>query len=133
FLLFFFPFPFFSFFYLVLKIPSLLIYPPYLSSSQNLIMACIFHSFQSTVIVCRNIETKKDDEAQVKQHNIPLLTPYKMGKFQLSHRVVLAPLTRQRSYNNIPQPHAILYYSQRASKGGFLLSEATDISESAQG
>ncbi|XP_057762957.1 12-oxophytodienoate reductase 2-like [Arachis stenosperma] len=42
----------------------------------------------------------------------PLLTPYKMGKFNLSHRVVLAPLTRQRSYNNVPQPHAVLYYSQ---------------------
>ncbi|KAI9075523.1 hypothetical protein K1719_042501 [Acacia pycnantha] len=32
---------------------------------------------------------------------IPLLKPYKLGKFNLSHRVVLAPLTRQRSYNNL--------------------------------
>ncbi|KAI9075520.1 hypothetical protein K1719_042498 [Acacia pycnantha] len=32
---------------------------------------------------------------------LPLLTPYKMGNFNLSHRVVLAPLTRQRSYNNL--------------------------------
>ncbi|RHN53336.1 putative 12-oxophytodienoate reductase [Medicago truncatula] len=64
---------------------------------------------------------------------IPLLTPYKMGKFNLSHRVVLAPLTRQRSYNNIPQQHAVLYYSQRASEGGLLISEATGVSETAQG
>ncbi|GFQ00588.1 putative 12-oxophytodienoate reductase 11 [Phtheirospermum japonicum] len=56
-----------------------------------------------------------------------------MGEFQLSHRVVLAPLTRNRSYNNIPQPHAILYYSQRASKGGLLISEATGVSDTAQG
>ncbi|KAL6316316.1 hypothetical protein AAG906_017949 [Vitis piasezkii] len=63
----------------------------------------------------------------------PLLTPYKMGKFQLSHRVVLAPLTRQRSWNNVPQPHAILYYSQRATKGGLLITEATGVSDTAQG
>ncbi|KAG6388890.1 hypothetical protein SASPL_150326 [Salvia splendens] len=64
---------------------------------------------------------------------IPLLTPYKMGNFQLSHRVVLAPLTRQRSFNNVPQPHAVLYYSQRATKGGFMLTEATGVSDTAQG
>ncbi|CAI9755962.1 unnamed protein product [Fraxinus pennsylvanica] len=64
---------------------------------------------------------------------IALLTPYKMGKFQLSHRIVLAPLTRQRSYNNVPQPHAILYYSQRTTEGGFLLTEATGVSDTAQG
>ncbi|GMP78992.1 hypothetical protein CsSME_00034714 [Camellia sinensis var. sinensis] len=65
-------------------------------------------------------------------HN-PLLSPYKMGNFLLSHRVVLAPLTRQRSFNNVPQPHAILYYSQRTSKGGLLISEATGVSDTAQG
>ncbi|KAF5479440.1 hypothetical protein F2P56_000260 [Juglans regia] len=64
---------------------------------------------------------------------IPLLTPYKLGKFDLSHRVVLAPLTRQRSYGNVPQPHAILYYSQRTSKGGLLIAEATGVSDTAQG
>nr|DAD39048.1 TPA_asm: hypothetical protein HUJ06_013371 [Nelumbo nucifera] len=64
---------------------------------------------------------------------IPLLTPYKMGKFDLSHRVVLAPLTRQRSFNNIPQPPAVLYYSQRTTKGGLLISEATGVSDTSQG
>ncbi|KAJ4951100.1 hypothetical protein NE237_027932 [Protea cynaroides] len=71
--------------------------------------------------------------AGVELTNIPLLTPYKTGKLQLSHRVVLAPLTRQRSYNNIPQPHAVLYYSQRTTKGGLLISEATGVSDTAQG
>ncbi|RVW29104.1 putative 12-oxophytodienoate reductase 11 [Vitis vinifera] len=64
---------------------------------------------------------------------IPLITPYKLGKLQLSHRVVLAPLTRQRSWNNVPQPHAILHYSQRTSKGGLLIAEATGVSDTAQG
>ncbi|GLJ17139.1 hypothetical protein SUGI_0296570 [Cryptomeria japonica] len=63
----------------------------------------------------------------------PLLTPYQMGPFNLAHRVVLAPLTRQRSYNNIPQPHAILYYSQRTTRGGLLIAEATGVSDTAQG
>ncbi|GJT32218.1 putative 12-oxophytodienoate reductase 11, partial [Tanacetum coccineum] len=64
---------------------------------------------------------------------IPLLTPYKMGNFQLSHRVVLAPLTRFRSYNGVPQSNAILYYSQRATEGGFLIAEAASISNPPHG
>ncbi|KAI3499209.1 hypothetical protein L1887_35002 [Cichorium endivia] len=77
--------------------------------------------------------TMKEGEKQVEEGKTPLITPYKMGKFELSHRVVLAPLTRQRSYGNVPQPHAILYYSQRATKGGLLISEATGVSDTAQG
>ncbi|KAF9605682.1 hypothetical protein IFM89_018025 [Coptis chinensis] len=52
---------------------------------------------------------------------------------QLLHRVVLAPLTRQRSYGNVPQPHAILYYSQRTTNGGLLIAEAAGVSDTAQG
>ncbi|XP_026411256.1 12-oxophytodienoate reductase 1-like [Papaver somniferum] len=64
----------------------------------------------------------------------PLFRPYKMGNFELfSHRVVLAPLTRNRSYGNVPQPHAALYYSQRTTNGGLLITEATGVSETAQG
>ncbi|KAL2349463.1 hypothetical protein Fmac_003463 [Flemingia macrophylla] len=74
-----------------------------------------------------------DKMAAPAEDPIPLLTPYKMGKFNLSHRVVLAPLTRQRSYGNVPQPHAVLYYSQRASDGGLLIAEATGVSDTAQG
>lgn len=45
----------------------------------------------------------------------------------------MAPLTRNRSYNNIPQPHAVKYYSQRTKNGGFLITEATGVSDTAQG
>ncbi|KAJ4841201.1 12-oxophytodienoate reductase 2, partial [Turnera subulata] len=58
---------------------------------------------------------------------------YKMGKFNLSHRVVLAPLTRSRSLNAVPQPHAIKYYSERTSPGGLLIAEASGVSDTAQG
>ncbi|XP_057844632.1 putative 12-oxophytodienoate reductase 11 isoform X2 [Cryptomeria japonica] len=71
--------------------------------------------------------------SETKPSSQPLLTPYQMGSFHLAHRVVLAPLTRQRSYNNIPQPHAILYYSQRTTRGGLLIAEATGVSDTAQG
>ncbi|KAL6605962.1 hypothetical protein ACP70R_041615 [Stipagrostis hirtigluma subsp. patula] len=64
---------------------------------------------------------------------MPLLTPYRMGQFELAHRVVLAPLTRCRSYGNVPQPHAAVYYSQRATRGGLLIAEATGVSATAQG
>ncbi|EEC80229.1 hypothetical protein OsI_22162 [Oryza sativa Indica Group] len=64
---------------------------------------------------------------------IPLLTPHKMGQLELSHRMVLAPLTRCRSYGHVPQPHAAVYYSQRATNGGLLIAEATVISPTAQG
>ncbi|CAD6344209.1 unnamed protein product [Miscanthus lutarioriparius] len=70
---------------------------------------------------------------QAAKEVIPLMTPYKMGQFQLSHRGVLAPLTRCRSYGNVPQPHAAVYYSQRATKGGLLIAEATGVSATAQG
>ncbi|XP_068343399.1 putative 12-oxophytodienoate reductase 11 [Pyrus communis] len=73
------------------------------------------------------------DETQVGGSTSSLLSPYKLGNFNLSHRVVLAPLTRQRSYGGVPQPHAVLYYSQRTSNGGLLIAEATGISDTAQG
>ncbi len=63
--------------------------------------------------------------------SMPLLTPYQLGRFQLSHRIVLAPLTRCRAYNALPQPHAAIYYAQRTTPGCLLISEATGISESA--
>ncbi|XP_057489878.1 putative 12-oxophytodienoate reductase 11, partial [Actinidia eriantha] len=50
-------------------------------------------------------------------------------------KIVLAPLTRMRSYNLVAQvqPHAMLHYSQRATKGGFLIGETSGISDTAQG
>ncbi|OIT02741.1 12-oxophytodienoate reductase 1 [Nicotiana attenuata] len=68
-----------------------------------------------------------------KSTSVPLLTPYKMGSFELSHRVVMPPMTRNRSYNNTPQPHATEYFAQRATKGGFLISESTSASNISKG
>ncbi|PIN19357.1 NADH:flavin oxidoreductase/12-oxophytodienoate reductase [Handroanthus impetiginosus] len=75
----------------------------------------------------------EENREELRNVLLPLLTPYKMGNFDLSHRIVLAPMTRLRSYNFIAQPHASLYYSQRTTKGGFLISEASGVSDTAQG
>lgn len=49
----------------------------------------------------------------------------------LNCRVVHAPLSRMRAYDNIPQPHNILYYSQRTTEGGLLIYEAVGVSNTA--
>ena len=46
-------------------------------------------------------------------------------------RVVLAPVTRCRSYGNLAQPHNALFYAQRASPGVLLIAEASAVSETA--
>ncbi|KAH8664596.1 NADH:flavin oxidoreductase/NADH oxidase [Xylariales sp. PMI_506] len=65
-----------------------------------------------------------------------LFTPLQLGTCALSHRVVQAPLTRMRAEKdsngaNVPVDRAVQYYSQRATKGGLQISEATDISATA--
>src|SRR6266404_9538101 len=58
-----------------------------------------------------------------------LFTPTPVGPYRLSHRVVMAPLTRMRSDpGDIPSDLMVKYYSQRASKGGLIISEATPVS-----
>ncbi|KAL7613732.1 putative 12-oxophytodienoate reductase-like protein 1 [Lactuca sativa] len=76
---------------------------------------------------------KEEEEQDATMESIPILTPYIMKIFHLSHRIVLAPLSRLRSYNFTAQPHAILYYKQRTTKGGLLISESSGISDTAQG
>jgi N-ethylmaleimide reductase len=58
-----------------------------------------------------------------------------MGALDLKHRVVMAPLTRLRSSQPGDVPNALnaSYYGQRASEGGLLITEATDISAQAHG
>lgn len=65
----------------------------------------------------------------------PLFQPVQLGALALAHRVVMAPLTRMRSRQPGDVPHALnaKYYSQRASKGGLIVTEATDISEQSRG
>ncbi|RLN46736.1 hypothetical protein BBJ29_009163 [Phytophthora kernoviae] len=53
---------------------------------------------------------------------------------QLKHRVAMAPLTRVRTGDaGVHMDLEVQYYSQRATDGGLLISEATNISATARG
>jgi N-ethylmaleimide reductase len=58
-----------------------------------------------------------------------LFRPTRIGPYSLSHRVVMAPLTRMRSEpGDIPGDLMVEYYAQRASEGGLIIAEATPVS-----
>ncbi|EKV11627.1 12-oxophytodienoate reductase opr, putative [Penicillium digitatum] len=68
----------------------------------------------------------------------PLFESVRLGALTLKHRVILAPLTRMRAGKEsegvyVPSELNVEYYSQRASEGGLMLTEATPISRHAAG
>jgi len=61
------------------------------------------------------------------------LSPFDLKGIALKNRVALAPMTRARSgVDQIPKPHMIDYYVQRASVG-LIITEATIISQQGMG
>lgn len=66
---------------------------------------------------------------------LKLFTPVTLGSMHLKHRVVMAPLTRSRSVQpgSIPGDLMAEYYAQRASEGGYIVGEATNISITSRG
>ncbi|HEX6223383.1 MAG TPA: alkene reductase, partial [Chryseolinea sp.] len=50
------------------------------------------------------------------------LTTHQLGAASLSNRIVMAPMTRSRAINNIPNQLMAAYYGQRAS-AGLIISE----------
>lgn len=58
-----------------------------------------------------------------------LLAPLELGDINLSHRVVLAPVTRCRALNYVPQDAHIEYYGERTTTGGLLITEAVAVSQ----
>ena len=64
-----------------------------------------------------------------------LFTPVSIGNLKLTHRVVMAPLTRSRADlpGDVPNELMVEYYTQRASAGGLIIGEATTISAGARG
>ncbi|RWV85248.1 hypothetical protein BHE74_00025406 [Ensete ventricosum] len=71
---------------------------------------------------------------QVSSSLDPSSLPEKYRQFcKFEARVVLAPVTRCRAIDGIPLPAHVEYYTQRATDGGFLISEGTVISPTAAG
>ncbi|PBC19134.1 alkene reductase [Mesorhizobium sp. WSM4310] len=61
-----------------------------------------------------------------------LFDPLRAGDLTLANRIVMAPLTRNRSPNAVPGDLSVTYYSQRAT-AGLIVTEATAISHQGQG
>jgi N-ethylmaleimide reductase len=61
-----------------------------------------------------------------------LFDPMPLGEITLPNRIVMAPLTRNRSVGLEPGELAALYYRQRAS-AGLIIAEATQVSPMGQG
>jgi N-ethylmaleimide reductase len=64
--------------------------------------------------------------------NDVLFRPLTLGAIEIPHRIIMAPLTRARSTDRIPNELMAKYYVQRAS-AGLIISEATAISEQGYG
>lgn len=56
-----------------------------------------------------------------------LFKPYDLAGLQLANRVIMAPMTRARALEDIPDEHTVLYYAQRAS-AGLIISEGVPVS-----
>ncbi len=61
-----------------------------------------------------------------------LFSPYVMGSITLKNRVVMAPMTRNRSIGNVPGEIVATYYAQRAG-AGLIVTEGTSPSPNGLG
>jgi N-ethylmaleimide reductase len=68
--------------------------------------------------------------------NFPsLFSPLAVGPYRLSHRVVMAPLTRMRAERSsfAPRPLNAEYYAQRATPDGLIIAEASPVMATGRG
>jgi N-ethylmaleimide reductase len=63
-----------------------------------------------------------------------LFTPFQIGAISLKHRVVLPPMSRLRGHwpSAVPSDLMFTYYTQRASDGGLIMTEANATSPEAR-
>lgn len=63
---------------------------------------------------------------------INLFSPVKLGAYSLPNRIIMAPMTRLRAVDSIPNALMADYYSQRAS-AGLIITECTMVSPMSNG
>jgi N-ethylmaleimide reductase len=61
-----------------------------------------------------------------------LFTPYRLGRIELPNRIVMAPMTRCRAIDGVPNALMREYYAQRAS-AGLIITEGTSPSPNGLG
>jgi len=61
-----------------------------------------------------------------------LFSPYQIGNLTLTNRILMAPMTRSQSPNNVPNEKVVEYYRQRAAGGvGLIITEGTCVGHKA--
>jgi len=76
------------------------------------------------------LHSLKRNEQQMKL--LRLLSPYTLGAIKLKNRIVMAPMTRSRAIDNIPNNLMAQYYTQRTA-AGFIITEGTSPSPNGLG
>ncbi len=61
-----------------------------------------------------------------------IFEPARVGSLSLKNRIAMAPMTRARNADGIPDDNNALYYAQRAG-AGLIITEGTAISETSKG
>lgn len=65
-------------------------------------------------------------------NKVDVFAPATVGGLQLKNRIAMAPMTRARNRNGIPNENNALYYQQRAG-AGLIITEGTAISDTSMG
>ncbi|MBD2771357.1 alkene reductase [Iningainema tapete] len=73
-----------------------------------------------------------DAEPNTDKKMIDLFTSVQLGPYLLPNRIVMAPMTRLRAIESIPQSLMATYYTQRAS-AGLIVTECTMVSPMSNG
>ncbi|GKT52417.1 flavin oxidoreductase hxnT [Colletotrichum spaethianum] len=63
------------------------------------------------------------DSTSTARGTMKLFSPLRLGAMNLEHRVIMSPLTRLRCPGSVPTPVVTEYYTQRATRGGLLITE----------
>ena len=63
----------------------------------------------------------------------PLFTPLQIGNLALPNRIVMAPMTRNRSPGGVPVPDVARYYARRSSQLGMTITEGTYLPDPTSG
>jgi N-ethylmaleimide reductase len=79
------------------------------------------------------VDKERSNEWRTPMSPNPLFTPARLGRYTLSNRLVMAPMTRSRAaFDGTPGELAAEYYAQRADIG-LIVTEGTQPSDDGQG
>lgn len=63
----------------------------------------------------------------------PLFAPFSLGRYKLTNRFVMAPMTRQFSPGGVPGENVAAYYARRAPHVGLIITEGTYVDHPSAG